>query len=108
MIELVAEGRSNKGIGERLVITERAVQKHVTSIFIKLDLSQSDDDQGCILADRQQAHARVTLAEWTAIFAHWYAGGRIDGFYSCAVVLSSGALIGRGYRLESTERLIAV
>ena len=29
-VELVAEGRSNEGIGERLVITERAVQKHVT------------------------------------------------------------------------------
>jgi len=50
VIELVAEGRSNKGIGERLVITERAVQKHVTSIFIKLDLQQSDDDHRRILA----------------------------------------------------------
>ena len=38
VLELVAEGRSNKGIGERLVITERAVQKHVTSIFMKLGL----------------------------------------------------------------------
>jgi DNA-binding NarL/FixJ family response regulator len=50
VIELVAEGRSNKGIGERLVITERAVQKHVTSIFLKLDLQQSDDDHRRILA----------------------------------------------------------
>jgi DNA-binding NarL/FixJ family response regulator len=50
VIELVAEGRSNKGIGERLVITERAVQKHVTSIFMKLDLQQSDDDHRRILA----------------------------------------------------------
>jgi DNA-binding NarL/FixJ family response regulator len=50
VIELVAEGRSNKGIGERLVITERAVQKHVTSIFMKLDLPQSDDDHRRILA----------------------------------------------------------
>ena len=49
MIELVAEGRSNKGIGERLVITERAVQKHVTSIFVKLDLQQSDGDHRRIL-----------------------------------------------------------
>jgi DNA-binding NarL/FixJ family response regulator len=32
VMELVAEGRSNKGIAERLVITERAVQKHVSSI----------------------------------------------------------------------------
>jgi len=50
VIELIAEGRSNKGIGERLVITERAVQKHVTSIFMKLDLQQSDDDHRRILA----------------------------------------------------------
>src|SRR4051812_27717536 len=50
VIELVAEGRSNKGIGERLVITERAVQKHVTSIFMKLNLPQSDDDHRRILA----------------------------------------------------------
>jgi DNA-binding NarL/FixJ family response regulator len=50
VIELVAEGRSNKGIGERLVITERAVQKHVTSIFMKLELQQSDDDHRRILA----------------------------------------------------------
>ena len=50
VIELIAEGRSNKGIGERLVITERAVQKHVTSIFLKLGLQQSDDDHRRILA----------------------------------------------------------
>jgi DNA-binding NarL/FixJ family response regulator len=50
VLELVAEGRSNKGIGERLVITERAVQKHVTSIFMKLDLPQSADDHRRILA----------------------------------------------------------
>ena len=50
VLALVAEGRSNKGIGERLVITERAVQKHVTSIFMKLNLPQSDDDHRRILA----------------------------------------------------------
>src|SRR4051812_28038609 len=36
VLELMAEGRSNQGIAERLVITERAVQKHITSIFDKL------------------------------------------------------------------------
>ena len=50
VLQLLAEGRSNKGIGERLVITERAVQKHVTSIFMKLGLPQSDDDHRRILA----------------------------------------------------------
>jgi DNA-binding NarL/FixJ family response regulator len=50
VLELVAEGRSNKGIAERLDITERAVQKHVTSIFTKLDLPADDDDNRRILA----------------------------------------------------------
>jgi DNA-binding NarL/FixJ family response regulator len=50
VLELVAEGRSNKAIAERLVITLRAVQKHVTSIFSKLDLPASDDDHRRILA----------------------------------------------------------
>jgi DNA-binding NarL/FixJ family response regulator len=49
-LELVAEGRSNKGIAERLEITERAVQKHVTSIFSKLGLPADDDDNRRILA----------------------------------------------------------
>src|SRR4051812_13854560 len=50
VIALVAEGRSNKGIAQRLFITERAVQKHITSIFIKLGLPPSDDDHRRILA----------------------------------------------------------
>ena len=50
VIALVAEGRSNKGIAQRLFITERAVQKHVTSIFMKLGLPPSDDDHRRILA----------------------------------------------------------
>jgi DNA-binding NarL/FixJ family response regulator len=50
VIALVAEGRSNKGIAQRMVITERAVQKHVTSIFMKLGLPPSDDDHRRILA----------------------------------------------------------
>ena len=50
VIALVAEGRSNRGIGQRLFITERAVQKHVTSIFMKLGLPPSDDDHRRILA----------------------------------------------------------
>jgi DNA-binding NarL/FixJ family response regulator len=50
VLELIAEGRSNKGIAERLVITLRAVQKHVTSIFSKLELPATDDDHRRILA----------------------------------------------------------
>jgi DNA-binding NarL/FixJ family response regulator len=50
VLELVAEGRTNKAIAERLTVTERAVTKHVTSIFAKLDLPPSDDDHRRILA----------------------------------------------------------
>jgi DNA-binding NarL/FixJ family response regulator len=50
VLELVAEGRSNKGIAERLEISDRAVQKHVTSIFTKLGLPADDDDNRRILA----------------------------------------------------------
>jgi DNA-binding NarL/FixJ family response regulator len=50
VLQLVAEGRSNKGIGERLGVSERAVQKHVTSIFAKLELPSGGDDNRRILA----------------------------------------------------------
>ena len=50
VLELMAEGRSNQGIAERLVITERAVQKHITSIFQKLGLAASDEDHRRVLA----------------------------------------------------------
>jgi len=42
--------RSNAAIGQRLVITERAVAKHTASIFLKLDLQPSDDDNRRVLA----------------------------------------------------------
>jgi DNA-binding NarL/FixJ family response regulator len=50
VLELIAEGRSNHGIAERLVITERAVQKHATNIFRKLGLAESSDDHRRVLA----------------------------------------------------------
>jgi len=50
VLELMAEGRSNQGIAERLVITERAVQKHITGIFDKLGLTVSGDDHRRVLA----------------------------------------------------------
>ena len=50
VLELVAEGRSNKAIGDRLAITQGAVQKHVSAIFNKLNLPASDDDDRRILA----------------------------------------------------------
>ncbi len=50
VLELMAEGKSNKGIAEKLVVTERAVEKHVTSIFGKLRLSATSDDHRRVLA----------------------------------------------------------
>jgi len=50
VLELMAEGRSNQGIAERLVISERAVQKHITRIFGKLGLTASGDDHRRVLA----------------------------------------------------------
>ena len=46
----MAEGRSNHGIAEALVVTERAVEKHVTSIFTKLNLPPGEDNHRRVLA----------------------------------------------------------
>jgi DNA-binding NarL/FixJ family response regulator len=50
VLELMAEGRSNQAIAERLVVTERAVEKHVTNIFGKLKLSATPEDHRRVLA----------------------------------------------------------
>jgi DNA-binding NarL/FixJ family response regulator len=50
VLELMAEGRTNAAIAERLVVTERAVEKHVTSIFGKLDLAPAAEDHRRVLA----------------------------------------------------------
>jgi DNA-binding NarL/FixJ family response regulator len=50
VLELMAEGRSNSAIAQRLFVTEKAVSKHSTSIFAKLDLALSDDDNRRVLA----------------------------------------------------------
>jgi DNA-binding NarL/FixJ family response regulator len=50
VLELMAEGRSNRAIARRLVVTERAVEKHVTNIFDKLGLMPAPDDHRRVLA----------------------------------------------------------
>ncbi|HSK14555.1 MAG TPA: response regulator transcription factor [Gaiellaceae bacterium] len=50
VLELMAEGRSNQGIADRLVITLRAVEKHVSSVFAKLDLPSGGSDSRRVLA----------------------------------------------------------
>nr|WP_202429971.1 response regulator transcription factor [Streptomyces sp. SID4945] len=50
VLELMAQGRSNAAIAERLVVTERAVAKHTSNIFARLGLEISDDDNRRVLA----------------------------------------------------------
>jgi DNA-binding NarL/FixJ family response regulator len=50
VLELMAEGRSNTAIAESLVVTPGAVEKHITSIFAKLDLPACNDDHRRVLA----------------------------------------------------------
>ncbi|MDF3292132.1 MULTISPECIES: LuxR C-terminal-related transcriptional regulator [Streptomyces] len=50
VLELMAEGRSNTAVAGRLFISEGAVSKHTTSIFAKLGLAASDDDNRRVLA----------------------------------------------------------
>jgi DNA-binding NarL/FixJ family response regulator len=50
VLELMAEGRSNKGIAEALVVTPHAVEKHVTSIFNKFGVATGPEDHRRVLA----------------------------------------------------------
>jgi DNA-binding NarL/FixJ family response regulator len=50
VLGLMAEGRSNAAIAAELVVTERAVEKHVTGIFSKLELGASSVDHRRVLA----------------------------------------------------------
>jgi len=50
VLELMAEGRSNRAIAEHMIVTERAVEKHVTSIFGKLGLTPATEDHRRVLA----------------------------------------------------------
>jgi DNA-binding NarL/FixJ family response regulator len=50
VLGLMAEGRSNRAIAEELVVTERAVEKHITSVFDKLNLPPAPEDHRRVLA----------------------------------------------------------
>lgn len=50
VLSLIAEGRSNAGVADELVITIAAVERHVTSIFDKLDLRQSPEQHRRVVA----------------------------------------------------------
>ena len=50
VLALIAEGRSNRAISKMLTISEGAVEKHIASIFMRLNLQPSDDDNRRVLA----------------------------------------------------------
>jgi DNA-binding NarL/FixJ family response regulator len=50
VLSLMAEGRSNKAVAERLFITEHTVEKHVQNIFSKLEIPATTDDHRRVLA----------------------------------------------------------
>ena len=50
VLALIAEGRSNSAIAGHLVVSERAVEKHISNIFSKLGLPPSDSDHRRVLA----------------------------------------------------------
>jgi DNA-binding NarL/FixJ family response regulator len=50
VLSLMAEGRTNAAIARAMVVTQGAVEKHVTNIFGKLDLPHTDDDHRRVLA----------------------------------------------------------
>jgi DNA-binding NarL/FixJ family response regulator len=50
VLRLVAEGRSNRGIADALVVTERTVEAHIKQIFMKLDLDVGPDSHRRVLA----------------------------------------------------------
>jgi serine/threonine-protein kinase len=50
VLSLVAEGLSNRGIAERLTVTERTVEAHITSVFLKLDFDGSPNSHRRVLA----------------------------------------------------------
>ena len=58
-LALMAEGRSNAAIARAMVVTQGAVEKHVSNVFAKLDIPQTDDDHRRVLAALTFLRART-------------------------------------------------
>lgn len=50
VLALMAEGRSNAAVASNMVVSEKAISKHIANIFLKLDLAPSDDDNRRVMA----------------------------------------------------------
>ncbi len=50
VLALMAEGRSNAAVASNMVVSEKAISKHIANIFVKLDLAPSDDDNRRVMA----------------------------------------------------------
>jgi DNA-binding NarL/FixJ family response regulator len=58
VLSLMAEGRTNAAIARRLVVTDRAIEKHVANIFTKLGLSASEGDHRRVLSVLRYLNSR--------------------------------------------------
>jgi DNA-binding NarL/FixJ family response regulator len=63
VLELIAEGRSNRFIAEALVVTVAAVERHITSIFAKLCLSSNSGDHRRVLATLRYLSGRSIVSQ---------------------------------------------
>ena len=76
VLALMAEGRSNAGIAQQLVVSDGAVEKHIRNVFIKLDLPPCEEDHRRVLAvlawlGGQVLPERPTLAWYNAAARRW-------------------------------------
>ena len=79
VLSLMAEGRSNAAIAARLVVTERAVEKHVSSIFAKLRLPPAEGDHRRVLAVLRYLEAAPSSRRSGAARARACRGTRAGG-----------------------------
>lgn len=63
VLALIAEGRSNAAVAAGLFVSEKAISKHIANIFMKLDLSLSEDDNRRVMAVLAYLNARGTHAQ---------------------------------------------
>ncbi len=63
VLALIAEGRSNAAVAAGLFVSEKAISKHIASIFMKLDLPLSEDDNRRVMAVLAYLNARTAHQE---------------------------------------------